>query len=57
MMSKIKQTTSRRIESGNAPFDARHRRIPTDAEIPEALRRGRQMQAQAIASLFARLGK
>ncbi len=57
MMSKIKQTTSRRIESGNTPFDARHSRIPTDAEIREALRRGRQMQAQAIASLFARLGK
>ena len=57
MMSTIKQTTSRRIESGNTPFDSRHSRIPTDAEVREALRRGRQLQAQAIAGLFARLGK
>jgi hypothetical protein len=57
MMSKIKQTTSRRVESGNTPFDARQCRIPTDAEIREVLRRSRQMQAQAIASLFTRLGK
>jgi len=56
-MSKIKQTTSRRIESGNTPFDTRHCRIPGDTEIREALRRARQMQAQTIASLFGRLGK
>jgi hypothetical protein len=56
-MSKIKQTTNRRIETSNTPFDARHCRIPSDIEIREALRRARQLQVQTIASLFGRLGK
>lgn len=56
-MSKIKQTGGRAVEMGNTPYSARHDRIPTDAEVRDAMRRGRQMQAQAIFSLFSRLGK
>ena len=55
-MSKIKQTT-RPTESGITRFDAGTARIPTDAEVRNAIRRGRQMQVRAISSLFARLGK
>lgn len=32
-------------------------RIPSDHEIRAAVRRGRQLQARAIANLFASLGK
>jgi hypothetical protein len=56
-MSKIKQTTRQPVKSGITRFDASTARIPTDAEVRAAIRRGRQMQALAIGSLFARLGK
>jgi len=56
-MSKTQQTSGRTSESANAPFDAKQARIPRDAEMREAVRRGRQLQARAIVSLFSRLGK
>jgi len=56
-MSKIQQTTSRMTDPRIVPFKADHGRIPTDAEIRDAVQRGRRMQARAIAGLFSRLGK
>jgi len=56
-MSKIKQAPSQMADSRIVPFKADHSRIPTDAEIRDAVQRGRRMQARAIAGLFSRLGK
>jgi hypothetical protein len=56
-MSKTQQMAGRHVDSANTPFDSKQARIPTDAEVREAMRRGRQLQARAIVSLFSRLGK
>jgi hypothetical protein len=56
-MSKTQQMTGRYVHAANTPFDSRQARIPTDAEVRDAMRRGRQLQARAIVSLFSRLGK
>ena len=56
-MSKIKQTKSRMIDSNSAPFEPGARYILSDFDVIDAMRRGRRLQAQAIARFFSRLGK
>jgi len=61
-MSKRKKTTDGTVSDAGATIaSTQHRpvpsRIPTDAEVREAMRRARRMQARTIAGLFANLGK
>ena len=56
-MSKTRQTPNRPSGSVNSPLEPTPVHVLSDAEVRDAIRRGRRMQARAIASLFGRLGK